>query len=255
LITFHSTGASAGIGEACAREFARAGSNLILTARRLERLEKLRKEIQAEHPNTIVHCAQLDVRDAAAVKSVVDTLPESVREVDIIINNAGLVKGLDRAEDVSEENVDIMVDTNVKGPLNVLRALLPGLRQRQRGHIINVGSVAGIEAYKGGSVYCATKHALNAITKALRIELMDTPIRVSEIKPGMVETEFSVVRFGGDKKRADQVYEGMTPLTAQDIAEIAVFIASRPQHVQIADLLVLATDQASATQCHRRPPH
>ncbi|RKP04579.1 hypothetical protein THASP1DRAFT_33638 [Thamnocephalis sphaerospora] len=249
------TGASAGIGKSCAHEFAKAGANLVLTARRLDRLELLRQEIVAAYPNAVVHCAQLDVRDAQAVEKVVASLPATVSNVEVVVNNAGLVRGLDRTEDVALENVDLMLDTNVKGPLNVLRALLPGMRERQSGHIINVGSIAGIEAYPGGSVYCATKHALNAITQVLRHELMDTPIRVSEIKPGLVETEFSVVRFNGDQARADQVYEGMTPLTGQDIAEIAVFIATRPQHVQIADVLVVATDQASATKCHRRPPH
>ncbi|RKP26802.1 hypothetical protein SYNPS1DRAFT_32639 [Syncephalis pseudoplumigaleata] len=249
------TGASAGIGEACAREFAKTGANLVLTARRIDRLNQLKTELQSHYPSATVHCVQLDVRDDASVAACVDALPESVRDVSVLINNAGMVVGLDRTEVVPASDVDRMIDTNIRGPLNLVRAILPGMRERQAGHIINVGSIAGIEAYAGGSVYCATKHALNAITQVLRHELMDTPIRVSEIKPGLVNTEFSTVRFGGDKARADKVYEGLTPLSAQDIAEIAAFIATRPPHVQIADLLVLATDQAAATKAHRRSAH
>ncbi|KAI9597544.1 hypothetical protein BDF19DRAFT_435425 [Syncephalis fuscata] len=195
------TGASAGIGEACAREFAKTGANLVLTARRIDRLTKLQSELHAQYPNLTIHSVQLDVRDHDEVQACADTLPESVRNISVLINNAGMVLGLDRTEMVSPEATDTMIDTNIKGPLNLVRAFLPRMRERQEGHIIN--------AYSGGSVYCATKHALNAITQVLRHEVMDTPIRVSEIKPGLVNTEFSTVRFDGDKARADKVYEGL----------------------------------------------
>ena len=246
------TGASSGIGKACALEFARHHANLILSARRKDRLTSLVDEVNKINPKLNVHYVALDVRDRNQIKQALDELPAGMKDIDILINNAGLVHGLDTLERVKAEDVDDMINTNLIGAINMLQSIIPILRKRSTGHIINMGSIAGVEAYGNGAVYCATKHALNAISKALLHELMDTPIRVSEIKPGMVETEFSLVRFNGDADRASQVYQGMDPLTAQDIAETVSFVASRPPHVNIADMVVLATSQAAATKVHRR---
>ncbi|KAG0304233.1 hypothetical protein BGZ98_005774 [Dissophora globulifera] len=243
------TGASSGIGEACARHFAQAGSNLMLAARRQERLSSLKQELEAKHPAIKISTYELDVR----VKAKVDAAIEHFGPVDILINNAGLVIGLDKLEDITEDSVDTMIDTNVKGLVFMTQAVLPGMRQRNRGHIINVGSVAGQQAYKNGTIYCASKAAVASITRALMHETIDTAIRISEINPGLVETEFSVVRFRGDKNRADSVYQGVVPLNGDDIAEIIVFTASRPEHVNIAEMLVFPTNQADATTVYRKP--
>ncbi|CAG8660141.1 9001_t:CDS:2 [Ambispora leptoticha] len=232
------TGASAGIGEACAKEFAAAGSNLILTARRVDRLERLKSDLSKKYPQVRIHTLQLDVRDKTNVDKLVPGLPSEFKEVDILVNNAGLVIGLDKINDVTDDAIDTMIDTNVKGLIYVTRAILPGMKERQRGHIINIGSVSGTQVYPGGGIYCASKHAVNAISRTLLLELVDTPIRVTEINPGMVETEFSIVRFKGDKEKAGKVYQGFNPLTGEDIAETIIFAASRPDHVNIAGMFL-----------------
>ncbi|KAF9326661.1 hypothetical protein BG006_009934 [Podila minutissima] len=243
------TGASSGIGEACARHFAKAGSNLLLAARRKERLENLKQELEAQHPSIIVSTFELDVRSKAKVDAVV----ASMGHVDVLVNNAGLVIGLDKLEDITEEAMDTMLDTNVKGLVYVTQAVVPGMRARNSGHIINIGSVAGQQAYANGSIYCASKAAVASITRALMAETIDTAIRVSEINPGLVETEFSVIRFRGDKDKADSVYKGMEPLNGDDIAETVIFVAGRPVHVNIAEMLVFPTNQAAATNVYRKP--
>ncbi|KAG0086080.1 hypothetical protein BGZ93_008086 [Podila epicladia] len=243
------TGASSGIGEACARHFAKAGSNLLLAARRTERLENLKQELEAQHPSITVSTFELDVRSKAKVDAVV----ASMGNVDVLVNNAGLVIGLDKLEDITEEAMDTMFDTNVKGLVYVTQAVVPGMRARNSGHIINIGSVAGQQAYANGSIYCASKAAVASITRALMAETVDTAIRVSEINPGLVETEFSVIRFRGDKDKADSVYKGMEPLNGDDIAETVVFVAGRPAHVNIAEMLVFPTNQAAATNVYRKP--
>ncbi|CAG8519267.1 11736_t:CDS:2 [Ambispora gerdemannii] len=245
------TGASAGIGEACAKEFAAAGSNLVLTARRLDRIENLKSDLSKKYPQLKIHTHQLDVRDKVNVDKLVPGLPSEFKDIDILVNNAGLVIGIDKIDNVTDEAIDTMIDTNVKGLIYVTRAILPGMRERQRGHIINIGSVSGKQVYPGGGVYCASKHAVNAISRTLLYELVDTPIRVTEVNPGMVETEFSVVRFKGDKERAEKVYQGLNPLTGEDIAETVVFAASRPDHVNIADVLIYPVNQAAVTTLHR----
>ncbi|SAM07923.1 hypothetical protein [Absidia glauca] len=240
------TGSSAGIGEACAREFAKEGSNLVLAARRVDRLEKLKQELGERYKDIHVHTVALDVRDKKQIDDAIKSLPSQLQDIDVLVNNAGMVHGVDPLIEVKEEDLDIMFATNVKGLVLLTQAIVPRMKERQTGHVINLGSVAGKEAYAGGSIYCATKHAVDAITKALMIELVDTPIRVSQICPGLVNTEFSTVRFRGDKSKADDVYKGLQPLVAEDIAEIVVFTAGRPSHVNIADLLVFPTCQAAS---------
>ncbi|HEV2734714.1 MAG TPA: SDR family NAD(P)-dependent oxidoreductase [Longimicrobiaceae bacterium] len=245
------TGASAGIGAACARAFAGAGARLLLAARRAERLEALATELRDAH-GTESRLLELDVRDAEAVAATLGALPSEWAEVDVLVNNAGLGRGLEKAHEGSPADWDEMVDTNVKGLLYVTRAVVPGMVARGRGHVVNIGSVAGHEVYPGGAVYCATKHAVGAITKGLRMDLLGTGVRVSTVDPGMVETEFSVVRFGGDQERADRVYAGMTPLVADDIADAVLWCATRPPHVNIDEIIVKPTDQASATLVSRK---
>ncbi|ORX62330.1 NAD(P)-binding protein [Hesseltinella vesiculosa] len=245
------TGASAGIGLATAHEFAKSGANLILGARRVERLDQLKEEL-GEKYGIKTYAMAMDVRHKQAIDDAVATIPNDFKDVDILFNNAGLVKGMDHLANVSEADFDTMMDTNVKGLTFLTQAILPIMKQRQQGHIINMGSVAGREAYPGGSIYCASKFAVEAITRSLLHELMDTPLRVSLVAPGMVETEFSEVRFRGDKDKAAAVYSGMQPLVGQDIAELVVFIASRPPHVNIVDTLVFPTAQAGARSVHRK---
>ncbi|KAL7753417.1 hypothetical protein RI367_001192 [Sorochytrium milnesiophthora] len=245
------TGASAGIGECCARLFAAEKSNLILTARRLERLESLKRDLTQAHPDIGVHVAELDVTKRQAVFDAVRQLPQQFSNIDVLVNNAGLVVGMEHVADAKPEDIDIIIDTNVKGLLNVTQAVLPGMKKRNSGHIINLSSIAGKQAYAGGSIYCASKHAVEAITKALSQELLATPLRVTSIAPGLVQTEFSTIRFRGDQQAADNVYKGIKPLTGQDVAELVVFAASRPEHVQIADMTVFPTNQSSAYHVHR----
>jgi 3-hydroxy acid dehydrogenase / malonic semialdehyde reductase len=245
------TGASSGIGAACARAFAGIGARLVLTARRMERAEALIGELRERH-GTESHLVQLDVRDPRAVAATLGDLPAKWAEVDVLINNAGLGVGTDKLYQGDTDEWDRMVDTNVKGLLYTTRAVVPGMVERGRGHVINLGSLAGHEVYPGGAVYCATKHAVDAITRGLRLDLLGTGVRVSTVDPGMVETEFSVVRFRGDVEKAKHVYREMTPLTADDIADAVLWCATRPPHVNIDEIILKPTAQASATLVHRR---
>ncbi len=240
------TGASAGIGEAIARKLSGLGYDLILCARRKERLEKLAAQLKSK-----THLIQLDVRDRQAVEEKLGNLPEEWRGIDLLVNNAGLSRGLDQLQDGNPDGWDEMIDTNVKGLLYVSRVIIPGMIERGSGHIINIGSIAGHEVYPRGNVYCATKHAVDAITKGMRLDLVESPVRVTTIDPGLVETEFSDVRFYGDTERARTVYQGYKPLQGEDIAEAVAWAASRPQHVTIAQMTVLPTAQASATVLHK----
>jgi NADP-dependent 3-hydroxy acid dehydrogenase YdfG len=240
------TGASAGIGAACARKFSETGARLILAARRLDRLEQLAAGLKVD-----VHRLQLDITDRSAVEAAISSLPESFRKIDILVNNAGLGRGLDKLHEGNIDGWEEMIDTNIKGLLYLSRAVIPGMVERGRGHVINIGSIAGHEVYPGGNVYCATKHAVDALTKGMRIDLVDTPVRVSTVDPGLVETEFSVVRFNGDTERAARTYQGYQPLSSDDVAEAVVWIADRPAHVQIGELIILPTAQASAFHLHK----
>ena len=246
------TGASAGIGEATARTFAAAGARLILTGRRTARLEALAADLHERH-GTACHTLTFDVRDVGVVTRMIEDLPPEWAGIDLLVNNAGLSRGLEPIQEGSIGDWDEMVDTNIKGLLYVSRATLPGMIARGRGHVVNLGSIAGHEVYPGGAVYCATKHAVSAITRGMRIDLMGTPIRVTSIDPGMVETEFSVIRFHGDEERAAKVYENVKPLSAQDVADAILFAATRPVHVNVDEVLVMATAQAGATRVHRGP--
>ncbi len=244
------TGASAGIGEACAHLFAKEGAQLIITARRAEKLHELAIMLEKDH-GTKVLARALDVRDADAVNTLIADLPPDFKNVDILINNAGLVLGVEKAHETPGKDVDIMLDTNIKGVLNMIRAIVPQMTLNQSGHVINISSIAGHEAYPGGSIYCASKHAVDALTKSLRMDVVDTPLRVTAISPGLVDTEFSLVRFKGNAAKAKAVYEGLEALVAEDIAEAVLFAASRPAHVQIADMIIFPTQQAAATVVHR----
>lgn len=245
------TGASSGIGEACARKFAEGGYDLILTARRAEKLAELGAELEAE--GTKVMTLTFDVRDAEAAETAVDSLEPEWRKIDVLINNAGLALGLDKEYEGDPDDWNTMIDTNIKGLLTMTRLIVPGMVERNEGHVINIGSVAGDAAYAKGNVYCATKAAVKTITDGLRIDLAETAVRVTNLKPGLVETNFSNVRFHGDNQRADNVYKGITPLTGADIADVAFYAASAPKHVQIAEVLILATHQASGSVIYRKP--
>ena len=246
------TGASSGIGLACAHAFASEGARLILSARRKERVDALAEELRKNH-GTESRTFQLDVRQQPAVEKAVQDLPAAWQEIEILVNNAGLSRGLDKLYEGKLQDWEEMIDTNVKGLLYVSRAVIPGMVARGKGTIINIGSIAGHEVYPGGNVYCATKFAVDALTRGLRHDLVDTPLRVCTVDPGLVETEFSVVRFRGNEQRAKTVYQNLAPLTAEDVAEAVVFCATRPAHVQIAELIVLPTNQASSTLVHRAP--
>lgn len=245
------TGASSGIGEACARKFSEGGYDLILTARRAEKLAELGAELEAE--GTKVKTLTFDVRDAEAAETAVDSLEPEWRKIDVLINNAGLALGLDKEYEGDPDDWNTMIDTNIKGLLTMTRLIVPGMVERNEGHVINIGSVAGDAAYAKGNVYCATKAAVKTITDGLRIDLAETAVRVTNLKPGLVETNFSNVRFHGDNQRADNVYKGITPLTGADIADVAFYAASAPKHVQIAEVLILATHQASGSVIYRKP--
>ncbi|GIV54652.1 MAG: short-chain dehydrogenase [Candidatus Kapaibacterium sp.] len=245
------TGASSGIGAACADLFAEAGSRLILIARRADRLDAIAQTI-TDRTGVPVRTAVCDVRDRQQVADTIGQLPPEWKAVDILINNAGLARGWSPLHEGSFEDWDEMIDTNLRGLLAVTHALLPGMIERGRGMVINIGSIAGREVYPNGNVYCATKHAVRALSQAMRLELCGSGVRVVNIDPGMVETEFSVVRFRGNTERAASVYAGMKPLNGRDVAEVALFCATRPAHVTIGDVLILPTDQASATVVHRQ---
>eukprot|EP00128_Syssomonas_multiformis_P004115 Colp12_sorted_trinity150504_noHs@3594 len=245
------TGASAGIGEACARHYAKHGSKLILIARRVERLALLKTELESKFGTEIL-TLQADVRKYEDVAALPAQIPPEMSEIDILVNNAGLALGVEHTADVSLENLDGMVDTNVKGVMYMLKTFLPGMKARKRGDIVMISSVAGRWPYAGGSVYCATKAALDAITFSLRTELVSTPLRVFSIAPGMVNTEFSTVRLGS-KEKADKVYENMDVLSADDIAEYITLATSRPAHVVWTDLCIVPSCQASCYAVHRGP--
>lgn len=244
------TGASSGIGEACARRYATNGDNLILFARNKAKLQEMKDELSAKH-NIKVHTDAFDIRERERLKESINNIPNELKEIDVLINNAGLVIGLDREFEGCLEEWDVVIDTNIKSLLAMTRLVVPAMKAQGRGHIVNIGSVAGDAAYYGGSVYCATKSAVKALSDALRIELVDTPLRVTNIKPGLVETNFSVTRFRGDNEKADKVYEGIRPLIGEDMAETIFWTTSLPEHIQIAEMLVLPTNQASGTIVHR----
>lgn len=243
------TGATSGIGEACARKFANGGYDLVITGRNLDRLKAV--EQQARQLGADVLALEFDVRDRKAAAAAVESLKGKWAVIDVLINNAGLALGLDKEYEGDLDDWETMVDTNVKGLLTMTRLIVPGMVERNKGHVINIGSVAGDAAYAGGSVYCATKAAVKAITDGLRIDVAHTAVRVTNVKPGLVETNFSVIRFHGDKQRADNVYKGIKPLTGDDIADVAFYAASAPEHVQVAEVLVLATHQANGTVVDR----
>ncbi len=243
------SGASSGIGRACARAFAGSGARLILAARRVDRIASLAESLRSAGAD--VHPMCLDVRDSEAVEAAIHGLPKPWSDIDILINNAGLSKSLDPAFRNEVLDVDTMVDTNVKGLLYVMRAVVPGMVQRGRGHVVNIGSTAGHEVYPGGTVYCATKHAVGAISRGLKMDLHGTGVHVSSVDPGLVETEFSRVRFNGDMVRAAKVYEGMTPLTPEDVADAVLYCVSRPAHVNISEIILMPTDQSSSVMIHR----
>ena len=240
------TGASSGIGEGCARKFASQGARLILNARSTDKLRTLAEEMKQKY-NSECYVLPFDVRDRDSAAAALNALPEEWKSVDILINNAGLAIGVDKEYEGNPDEWDVMIDTNVKALLSMTRLVVPGMIERGRGHIINIGSIAGDAAYPGGSVYCATKAAVKALSDGLRIDLVDTPLRVTNIKPGLVETNFSVVRFRGDKNKADNVYRGIKPLNGDDIAEVVYFAASAPEHMQVAEILVMPTYQATGT--------
>lgn len=244
------TGASSGIGKACAEAFARSGCNLILTARRTKILKKMTDDLKSQY-NTKTFIHKLDVKNKNEVDWIINSLPDEWQDIDILINNAGLARGLNTLYEDDVENWEEMIDTNIKGLLYVTRAIVPSMVERKSGHIINIGSTAGHEAYPKGHVYCATKHAVNAITKGLRMDIVSKNIRVSTVDPGAVETNFSVVRFSGDKEKAKNVYRGLKPLTAEDVAEAVLFCATRPEHANIAEIIMMPTQQASALVFHR----
>ncbi|MBD2107830.1 SDR family oxidoreductase [Nodosilinea sp. FACHB-13] len=245
------TGASSGIGAACARQLAAAGARLILVARRQAPLEALAAELQQQH-STEVLTVVLDVRQSGAVGEAIANLPDPWQAIDILINNAGLSRGLDKQYEAPLEDWEAMIDTNVKGLLYVTRAVVPGMVARGHGHVVNVGSIAGRQTYPGGSVYCATKAAVRSLSEGLKLDLLGTPVRVTNIDPGLVETEFSLVRFDGDRDRAQGVYQGMTPLTGDDVADVIVFAVTRPAHVNISDVMLMPTAQASVFHTHRQ---
>lgn len=246
------TGASSGIGTACAQVCAAVGAKLILAARRMERLQQLATNLQ-EKFQTQTHLISLDVRDRRAVESALNQLPEEWAAIDILINNAGLSRGLDKLHEGDIQDWEEMIDTNVKGLLYVTRTVVPGMVQRGRGHVVNIGSIAGHQTYPGGNVYCGSKAAVKSITEGLKQDLLGTPVRVSSVDPGLVETEFSLVRFHGDPERAKTPYQGLTPLSAEDVADVVLFCLTRPPHVNLLDIVMLPTDQATATLVHRKP--
>ena len=244
------SGASSGIGEACAQIFASHGAKIIINSRNLTKLTELKLELESKYDTQILPLA-FDVRESDKAKQAIESLPTEWQNIDFLINNAGLVIGVDKEFEGDIVEWSTMIDTNIKGLLYLTRFIVPGMVKRGQGHIINIGSIAGDAAYPGGSIYCATKAAVKALSDGLRIDLVDTPIRVTNIKPGMVETNFSVIRFRGDKQVADNLYKGLKPLTGDDVAASVYFAASAPQHVQIAEILLMPTNQATATIVHK----
>jgi serine 3-dehydrogenase len=244
------TGASSGFGEATARAFAREGARLILVARRMERLEALAADLKRAYGSQSL-CLQIDVGQHKKVGTELEKLPEAWREIDVLVNNAGLSRGLVKLHEGGFHDWDEMIDTNIKGLLAVSRSVIPWMVKRNKGHIINIGSIAGHEVYPNGNVYCATKFAVRAISRGMKMDLSGTPIRVTSVDPGLAETEFSLVRFRGDKDRAVRPYKGLKPLTGEDVAEAIVWCASRPEHVNVTEMVIMPTAQSSTTMVHR----
>lgn len=244
------TGASSGIGAACADAFACAGCRLLLVARRRRRLDELTASLRGRSPVEVA-TETVDVRDRAAVEAWVGGLPEAWRAIDILVNNAGLARGLAPLHEGEIGDWEEMIDTNLKGLLYCTRAVLPGMVTRGRGHVITIGSIAGHESYRGGNVYCATKHAVAGLIRGLAIDTLGTGVRVSSVDPGLVETEFATVRFHGDESRAAAVYDGLEPLTARDVAEAVLFCATRPPHANVRELVLLPSAQAGSVHVHR----
>ena len=245
------TGASSGIGKACAEVFAREKSNLILSARRIERVKELAKKLETAYKIKI-KCIGLDVRDYDQVENVIKSLESNWKKIDILINNAGLSRGLDKIHEGKKEDWDEMIDTNVKGLAYVTRHILPLMVKRKKGHVINIGSTAGHDVYPSGNIYAATKFAVKALSQSTRYDVLDKGIKVTSVDPGMVETEFSIVRFRGDKERAKKVYTGIKPLSPIDVAETVLFCATRPQNVNINQVILTPLAQASSTQIIRK---
>ncbi len=244
------TGATSGIGLSSAKLFAKNGAKLIIAARRKDRLAELTKELKSKYKTDIISI-ELDVRSRKAVDSAIKKLPAKWKNIDVLLNNAGLSRGLDKLHEGNIQDWEEMLDTNVKGLLYVSRAVIPLMVKRNSGHIINIGSIAGHEVYPKGNVYCASKHAVDAITKGMRMDLVDTNVRVTAIDPGLAETEFSIVRFHGDKQKAKAVYTGIDALTPDDIADAIVYAASRPENVVVADMILLPNKQAAAMVMHK----
>ena len=244
------TGATSGIGLGCARKFAENGDKVILTGRNEQRLTEIRKELTDQGAEVLT--LAFDVRDREKAKKYIDDLPEEWKQIDVLVNNAGLALGLEPEYEGNLDDWETMIDTNIKGLLLTTRLIVPGMVERNSGHIINIGSVAGDAAYAGGNVYCATKAAVKALTDGLRIDVANTAIRVTNLKPGLVETNFSNIRFHGDTERASKLYTGIKPLTGDNIADVAVYAANAPEHVQIAEVLILATHQASGSVIVRK---
>ena len=244
------TGATSGIGLGCARKFAANGDKLILTGRNATRLSEISSELKAQGAEVVT--LKFDVRDREAAQKAIDSLPAEWTKIDVLVNNAGLALGLEPEYEGDFNDWDGMIDTNIKGLLTMTRLIVPGMIERNSGHIINIGSVAGDAAYAGGNVYCATKAAVKALSDGLRIDVANTSVRVTNLKPGLVETNFSNVRFHGDTERAAKLYQGIKPLTGDDIADVAVYAANAPAHVQIAEVLILATHQASGSVIVRK---
>lgn len=238
------TGATSGIGNAIARKFAKEGAVLLLCARNMEKLNDFKAELEKTY-GAKVYAYELDVRDKNAVDKVCESLPKELKNIDILVNNAGLALGLEKLQEGSLEDFDTMIDTNIKGLLYMTRKIVPIMVKNRKGHVINIGSTAGIFAYPNGAVYCATKAAVKFISDGLRMDVVDTPIKVTNIQPGMVETNFSVVRFHGNEDKASEVYEGIKALTADDIADVALYAASVPEHVQICEVTITPTNQAT----------
>ncbi|MCD6068416.1 MAG: short-chain dehydrogenase/reductase [Bacteroidetes bacterium] len=245
------TGATAGIGKATADLFAKNGHHLIITGRRKNRLDTFKKELEEKYKVAVL-ALNFDVTKLAEVKAALGNLPDAFKQVDILVNNAGLASGLSTIQDGDIEDWEKMINTNVKGLLYVTRTIAPGMVERKKGHIINISSIAGKEVYANGNVYCASKHAVDALNKGMRIDMLQHGIRVTSINPGMIETEFSVVRFHGDEDKAKKVYQGLTPLSAEDIAETIYWTTSRPAHVNINEIIIMPTAQATATNVVRK---
>ena len=244
------TGATSGIGFSSATLFAKNGAKLIIAARRKDKLSALAKDLKDKYKTEILSI-ELDVRNRKAVDAAIKKLPQKWKNIDVLVNNAGLSRGLDKLHEGNIQDWEEMLDTNVKGLLYVSRAVIPLMVKRNKGHIINIGSIAGHEVYPKGNVYCASKHAVDAITKGMRMDLVDTNVRVTTIDPGLAETEFSIVRFHGDKQKAKAVYSGIDALTPDDVADAIVYAATRPENVVVADMILLPNKQASAMVMHK----